>query len=272
MELDDGARSRARGRGGRGAAGQRGRRGLALLQRRRDDVKRAHAPAVWLVQQSVMMARRLLIAVVTATLCASQEVGGPPPAAVAHAATEALHLSTASKVYESRRRLAISLSLHAAAVAGADQTQALHEAMDHIQRCLVVEPQDYQLLFFAAVNTDRLLRESASAASRKATTGKLRSYCTMARGSMATQQPLANLRYIYTICCDQLRPVGGDSPGSPTHKLREACWHEAVAQGAWQSIHQRPMDLNASLASRAVWSLRQLHDSVRRTRPCLAST
>ena len=219
-----------------------------------------------------MMARRLLIAVVTATLCASQEVGGPPPAAVAHAATEALHLSTASKVYESRRRLAISLSLHAAAVAGADQTQALHEAMDHIQRCLVVEPQDYQLLFFAAVNTDRLLRESASAASRKATTGKLRSYCTMTRGSMATQQPLANLRYIYTICCDQLRPVGGDSPGSPTHKLREACWHEAVAQGAWRSIHQRPMDLNASLVSRAVWSLRQLHDSVRRTRPCLAST
>ena len=71
-------------------------------------------------------------------------------------------------------------------MAGADQTQALHEAMDHIQRCLVVEPQDYQLLFFAAVNTDRLLRESASAASRKATTGKLRSYCTMARGSIAT--------------------------------------------------------------------------------------
>ena len=188
--------------------------------------------------------------------------------------------STVGRVHGARRQLAVALSLHAAAVSGPSQAEALTEAMAHIKQCLAIETHDYQLQFYAAVNVDRLLRDHPPAAvSRpKVSRAELQTYCTMARESLDSdrddvlrEQPLVNLRYLYTICCESLRPVGGDGPASRTRyampsahwtpfplplvsscrpktktpsrrrRLREACWSEAVAQGAWPRMHQVPL-------------------------------
>lgn len=214
-----------------------------------------------------MTARWCLLAVVLSALLSEQchmyarsaTAGGSDAAAAAA-------LGHLERVRAARRELAVALSLHAATVSGSIQAEALTEAMVHVRKCLAMDTQDYQLQFYAAVNVDRLLRDHSSAGMQGVSRDELRTYCTMARTSLngdneqlSREQPLANLRYIYTICCESLRPVGGDGHWSQTRQLRDACWSEAVARGAWPTTHQRPMELNTSLTSRPVWSLGQLH-------------
>eukprot|EP01045_Picozoa_sp_COSAG04_P024515 COSAG04_NODE_3069_length_3203_cov_3.042526_1_plen_148_part_00 len=115
---------------------------------------------------------------------------------------------------------------------------ALEEAMGHVRRCLARDGDDFQLLFFAAVNQGRLrgLRrtppgaddEGESGGADDAAAAEVRRYCTGARRTMPAgdgqpELPLGNLRYLYSVCCDAAR-----AEGEP-QRLR--CLEEAVARG-----------------------------------------
>lgn len=82
------------------------------------------------------------------------------------------------------------------------------------------------------MNADQLLTAGGSnGAGAGVSPSELRGFCSRARTAMppAGQQPLANLRYIYTICCDTALMASSTAQ----EQLRKACHAEAVDRGAW---------------------------------------
>lgn len=129
--------------------------------------------------------------------------------------------------------------------------ELLDESMGHVVAGLA-ETEDFVLLNLAVTN----LFWRGWAADEPGRTAKDRAgYCERARAVFTPAEQvrvtLPEIRYFFTICCDDARRQGGD-------EARAACFLQAGRAGVWKRKWQYPQILHDGLTARPWWTEGQL--------------